>query len=285
VTVLLSGTGGDELFGGYRRHRLKHLLARLAWLPRSLAAAAVHWLADREQNRRTPGGERMLMIRKLLEARARPSFFDAYLSTIEPASPRLWSESLATGVDPAGVGAALYADLVAELGREPASSEEAAFAADHLYYLPDDLLLKEDRMTMGASVEGRVPFLDVALVEFAAALPLETRFDGLQGKRLLRRIARRHLPSHIVDRPKHGFSVPVVEWLRGPLRELAGDVFAGQGSGMFRMAELRRWNDLHRLGTDRSGPLWAALCFELWWTEVGSTSTGVRSVAGMGSIA
>jgi asparagine synthase (glutamine-hydrolysing) len=209
-------------------------------------------------------------LRKLLEARSRASYFDAYLSAFEPASPHRWSEGLAARVDPSAVGAVLRRELVAELEHEPTSPEEASFAADHLFYLPDDLLLKEDRMTMGASVEGRVPFLDVGLVEFAAALPLASRFEGWQGKRLLRRIARRHLPARIVDRPKHGFSVPTEDWLRGPLRELAGDVFAGAGSGVFRMDELRRWHDLHQRGVDRSGPLWAALCFELWWSRLGS---------------
>ncbi|MBI1797647.1 MAG: asparagine synthase (glutamine-hydrolyzing) [Candidatus Eisenbacteria bacterium] len=270
VTVLLSGTGGDEVFGGYRRYRLAALLRRMRWLPRRLAAAAARVLGDREQHRRTIGGERMIMVRKLLEARGRPTFFAGYLSTLEPASPARWAESLAVAADPARVGGALWIELITETGAAPGPEEAQAFAADHLYYLPDDLLLKEDRCTMGASVEGRVPYLDPALVSFAAGLPLASRFEGDAGKRVLRSLARRTLPAAIADRAKHGFAVPIEAWLRGPLADLAGDVFGGAGSGVFDMATLRAWHDQHRRGHDRAGALWAALAFELWWSTIGS---------------
>jgi asparagine synthase (glutamine-hydrolysing) len=277
VTVLLSGTGGDEVFGGYRRHRLGGLLRRVGWIPRGAASWGARQLADRNQHRRSRAGERMVMARKLLEARARGSFFDAYLSAFEPATAARWREAVTVAADPGAIGRALWGEMIAELGGAPESAEGIAFSVDHLYVLPDDLLLKEDRTTMGASVEGRVPYLDPPLVEFAAGLPLASRFEDGQGKRLLRHIARRLLPESIAARPKHGFSVPIEDWLRGPLRELAGDVFASEGSGVFRAAELRRWRDLHLKGTDRSGPLWAALCFELWWSRVASPSHAMNA--------
>jgi asparagine synthase (glutamine-hydrolysing) len=172
-------------------------------------------------------------------------------------------------LDPSRTAGALWEAMASELGRTPDSDEEAAFAADHLFYLPDDLLLKEDRTTMGASVEGRVPFLDPALVRYAAGLSLDSRMRGGEGKHLLRAIAARHLPADIAARRKHGFSVPIESWLRGPLMPLARDVFAGEGSGVFDPAMLRRWLDEHAAHRDRSGPLWAALSFELWWRTVG----------------
>jgi asparagine synthase (glutamine-hydrolysing) len=272
VTVLLSGTGGDEVFGGYRRYRMGSLLRRARIIPRALAGAGARALTERDQHRRTRAGERMVMVRKLLEARSRPRFIDAYLSAFEPAPPGRWAEALAVATDPAGVGRALMREIALEAGATPRSEEELAFTVDHLYYLPDDLLLKEDRTTMGASVEGRVPYLDHPLVEFAAGLSLASRLDGGNGKQLLRVLARRHLPPEISERPKHGFSVPIEDWLRGPLDTLVGDVFAGSGSGMFRMDVLRRWHEEHRARRDRSGPLWAALSFELWWSLVGSAS-------------
>ena len=220
------------------------------------------------------------MARKLLEARARGSFFDAYLSTLEPATPARWAESLAVRAEPARVGRSLWAELVGEVGCAPEGEAAISFTADHLYYLPDDLLLKEDRTTMGASVEGRVPYLDAPLVEFAADLPLGSRFDGDRGKRVLRELARRLLPAEVAERPKHGFSVPIEDWLRGPLDSLAGDVFAGPGSGVFHMDSLRRWHDQHRRRIDRSGALWTALIFELWWSEIGSASAGELADAG-----
>ncbi len=268
VTVLLSGTGGDELFGGYRRHRLAGMLRGLAPLPAALAGAGARWLSERDLHRRTAGGERVVMVRKLLEARARGRFFDAYLSAFEPSPPGRWREALRQDLAPGSVATRLEAELVTETGGWPAGRESLASTVDHLWYLPDDLLLKEDRTSMGASVEGRVPFLDDGLVRFAAGLPRHARFGDPQGKAVLRALARRVLPERLAARPKHGFSVPVEDWLRGPLDSLAGDVFAGAGSGVFRMDVLRRWHDEHRRHRDRSGPLWAALCFELWWREV-----------------
>jgi asparagine synthase (glutamine-hydrolysing) len=273
VTVVLSGTGADELFGGYRRHRLPGLLANLHWLPPSLARAGARVLGDRDQHRRTLAGERLVMARKLLEARGRGPFLAAYLSTLEPLRPAAWREATALDVDPTVVAGALAGEMAREFPAPPRSAAALGSAADHLWYLPDDLLLKEDRSTMGASVEGRVPYLDDALVRFAAALPISSRIEGATGKRILRRLAERVLPSEIVRRRKHGFSVPIEDWLRGPLDALAGDTFAGPGSGLFHMDVIRNWHQEHRRHRDRSGALWAALCFELWWREVATADT------------
>jgi asparagine synthase (glutamine-hydrolysing) len=162
----------------------------------------------------------------------------------------------------------LFELLVDELGRAPRGSEATAHASDLLFYLPDDLLLKEDRCCMSASVEGRVPFLDPALVRFGASLPSSLRAGPEGSKRLLRRIGRELLPADIAARPKHGFSVPVEDWLRGPLDGLMGDVVSEEGSGLFDPSVLRRWHAEHRAGRDRSGVLWRALVFELWWRQL-----------------
>jgi hypothetical protein len=228
-------------------------------------------MSDSDRHRSTASGQRWVLAGKLLEARGRESFLSAYLSTLEPAHPARWHAAAALEVDPAGVAGALLAEMSGELGRTPATPAVIATAADHLWYLPDDLLLKEDRTTMGASVEGRVPYLDDSLVRYAASLPASARTGG-PGKRVLRRLAERLLPAGIAARPKHGFSVPIEDWLRGPLRSLAGDTFAGEGSGLFRMDVLRRWLDEHGRHVDRAGALWAALSFELWWREVGTSN-------------
>src|SRR5262249_9500209 len=117
-------------------------------------------------------------------------------------------------------------------------------------------------------------------VRFAAGLPLDTRFGPDGGKQVLRTLARRHLPPDLARREKHGFSVPIEDWLRGPLASLARDVFAGAGSGVFRSDVLQRWLDEHEARRDRSGPLWAALCFELWWRTVGSARPQALAEAG-----
>ncbi|HTO92102.1 MAG TPA: asparagine synthase (glutamine-hydrolyzing) [Candidatus Sulfotelmatobacter sp.] len=282
VKVLLSGTGGDEVFGGYRRYRLGSLLRRIAWLPRSLAASAAGLLENRDQHRRTESAQRLVWLRKLLEARTRPDFFAGYLTMFEQARPSRMREGLASSwrdrARPELAAARIHPLLLEELGAEPAGGEATAFSTDFLFYLPDDLLLKEDRCCMGASVEGRVPYLDPSLVRFAATLTGELRRGPEGSKRLLRRIGRELLPAEIAARPKHGFTVPVEDWLRGPLDPLIGDLAASPGSGVFDRAVLRRWHAEHRAGRDRSGALWLALMFELWWREVGSGAGAVAPV-------
>jgi asparagine synthase (glutamine-hydrolysing) len=283
VKVLLSGTGGDEVFGGYRRYELGALLRRIAWLPRPVAALAARLLAERNQHRRTDAAERLVWLRKLLEARARPGFFDAYLSVFEPVEPERGRAALGAShrsrLARTAAADPLRAVMAAELGAMPVGEEATALSSDLLFYLPDDLLLKEDRCCMGASVEGRVPYLDPSLVSFAATLTPELRRGPEGSKRLLRRIGGQLLPREIAARRKHGFSVPIEDWLRGPLDGLVGDVFASAGSGLFEPAVLRRWHHEHRHGRDRSGGLWMALMFELWWREVAAPPASAARAA------
>jgi asparagine synthase (glutamine-hydrolysing) len=140
--------------------------------------------------------------------------------------------------------------------------------ADLRLWLPDDLLLKMDKMSMAASLEARVPLLDHPLVEWAARLPDRFKVRGLEGKVLLKRLARRWLPAEVVDRPKVGFTVPLSPWFRGPLRELLADTLlapACLGRGYYRPEVLRGYVDDHLAGRrDRARELWTLLTLELW---------------------
>ena len=97
-------------------------------------------------------------------------------------------------------------------------------ALDTLTYLPDDILTKVDRASMAVSVESRAPFLDLDVVEYAFNLPLKFKVNNNQSKWILRQILNRHIPKHLINRPKMGFGLPVDEWLRGPLREWADEI-------------------------------------------------------------
>jgi asparagine synthase (glutamine-hydrolysing) len=138
---------------------------------------------------------------------------------------------------------------------------------DAKVWLPDDLLIKADKMTMANALELRVPFLDHKLVEFAAALPDDRKLNG-SGKAILRQAMRGILPDAIIDRPKKGFPIPISSWLRGPLRQFTRDHLLSRGSacGSFldRSATARVVEEHCQGRADRSQEIWTLLVFELW---------------------
>jgi asparagine synthase (glutamine-hydrolysing) len=158
--------------------------------------------------------------------------------------------------------------------RRHTSPWEASVAVDLCFWLPDDLLVKVDRMTMAHSVEARAPFLDHVLVEKALRMPTRWKVDGNRGKIVLREFLRKALPAEvatrIADRRKHGFDVPLREWLKGPLRELAEDHFYGNSlreSGLIDIPYVQvLWRDFLANGGSVSfaRKIWLLLCFALW---------------------
>jgi asparagine synthase (glutamine-hydrolysing) len=255
VKMVLSGDGGDEAFAGYDRYLRFAKLEGLGGLrrPAGLALGAAGALLP---------GLRGFRLRRIGQ-RLRQRFPDSYLSGVALSRPE---QMLA---------------LLGEAGREGYASLHPLFDpndgrarldqvidADIRSYLLDDILVKLDRMSMAASIEGRAPLLDHRVVEFAVRLPLPMRVREGRGKYLLRKVARRWLPSSVMDKPKQGFAIPLPEWFRGRLGEMAADVFAVRAfreRGWVDPAQARRLLDLHRGGSeDQAEPLWQLLCLELW---------------------
>ena len=149
-------------------------------------------------------------------------------------------------------------------------------ATDVETYLPDDLLAKIDIATMAHSVEGRSPFLDHHLMEFAASIPMSLHADGNGGKVLLKRTLRNVLPNEILTRPKMGFGVPLARWFRDELRDLPSDILLDQRSldrNYFRRAEIEGLIREHRdAKADHSLRLWVLVQLELWHREVLETA-------------
>jgi asparagine synthase (glutamine-hydrolysing) len=255
ITVVLSGEGADEILGGYGIYR--RMLALDQIYQRSPASSLAPWLArltpsealrhyvrmsgqpletryrgvsrgfGTEGKRRLVGEDRVKRSERQLQ-----EIFGGYFDAVQKASP---------------LNRMLYVDTKV--------------------WLPDDLLIKADKMTMANALELRVPFLDHKLVEFAAALPDDCKLNG-SGKAILRQAMRGVLPDAIIDRPKKGFPIPIGSWLRGPLRQFTRDHLLTRHSACSSYLDpdaLARVVNEHDQGRgDRSQEIWTLLVFELW---------------------
>lgn len=271
VTVSLSGDAGDELFCGYNRYLLtQRLWRRLSAVPaplRVMAARGITTLSPAAWDsvaHLIPGGERWSMLGDklhkgagVLASRSVDQLYLGMVSHLE--HPADW---VIDGHEPATCLTSLRPDL------EGMGEVEQMMLLDAISYLPDDILAKVDRAGMGVSLEGRVPFLDHRVVEFAWRLPLDYKLREGQSKWPLRQVLYRHVPRELIDRPKMGFGVPLHDWLRGPLRDWAEELLDEgrlQREGYFYPAPVRRmW--LEHLSGKRNwvARLWCVLMFQAW---------------------
>jgi len=265
VTVALSGDGGDEILAGYSRHylqRLEHRLRALllgtvgtgivssigAWLPPVKGKETLKKLGmtpDRAYAYKhssslfTPEYKRDLYSADLY----------ASCETFDPSAPFRFYYNRCESLDP--LDKALYVDLKT--------------------YLADDILVKVDRMSMAHALEVRAPLLDHKLLEFTATIPSSLKLKGHTTKYLLKEVMRKHLPSRVFTRPKHGFTMPVGEWLKGPLRGMVEECLfspRARQRGLFHPKAVQSLWSSHLSGKqDASHKLWMLLMFELWHRE------------------
>ena len=275
VTVALTGDGGDELFGGYAHYFwVRNVLRWNRRLPapvRSLLARALKTvpvpLWDRLQGLFQPLLGRRFQLTRLGEKMHK-------LALILP-------ETEVTSLYRQIISHWPRAETVVKGSQDPPfppglAAPETAFPdperfmmfTDSVMYLPDDILTKVDRASMAVGLEVRVPLLDHRVYELAWRLPLDYRVGGGVTKRLLRRVLYRHLPRALVDRPKMGFSIPLAAWLRGPLKDWAGDLLEParlREEGIFDWKAVQvKWEE-HRTGKREWGALlWDVLMFQAW---------------------
>lgn len=265
VKVCVSGDGGDEALAGYRRYafhsaeeRIRHLvpraLRRAVFGPAAGLYPKLDW-APRFLRAKTTFSE--------LALDPADAYFD--ICAMLPGDQRL---ALYSGDMTGALGGYQPRDLVRHLfAKVPAwSALQQAQYCDINLYLPGDILVKVDRASMANSLEVRAPLLDHELMSWAFALPDRVKLAGGQGKAILKKAMEPFLPADLLYRPKQGFSVPMTEWLRGPLRTLVTNLPASEAlksAGMFDMRAIESLGRAHLSGRrDHAKSLWLLLVFE-----------------------
>ena len=268
VTVALSGDGGDETFGGYDFRYIPHALegrAR-AFLPGTVGRHSARWLAG--QWPRSAALPRALRLGTVLDnlSRTPQESYYADLCFLKPAGARAL-----LGMTPTRdfTDTAVYDAVTAPYLRCPSASPvQRAQYADLKVYLPNDVLVKVDRMSMLHGLEVRSPLLDRRIVELAFRIPTATKMPALRAKHLLKTLARTRLPERISTLPKRGFTAPVGEWIgRTHAGTFRADVLDSPGaiSTWFDQRLVRTMFDEHRRGrADHSHALWAVWMFARW---------------------
>ncbi|MFY9514105.1 MAG: XrtA/PEP-CTERM system amidotransferase [Rubrivivax sp.] len=265
VTVALSGDGGDETFGGYRRYRLHMMEERMrAALPEGVRRPLFGLLG--RVYPKADWAPRMFRAKTTFEGMARTSV-EAYFHSMslirEPLRSQLYSNQLKSQLG--GYSAKDVFDRHA--ARADTDDPLALIQYIDLHtYLVGDINTKVDRASMAHSLEVREPLMDHPLVEWAATLPSHFKLNGGNGKHFMKKALESRLPDDVLYRPKMGFSVPLARWFRGPLRErVRSSLLQGPmiEQGWLQGAVVRRLVDEHQSGQrDHSTPLWSLLMFD-----------------------
>ena len=258
VTVSLSGEGGDEVFGGYRRYfegqRVLRTFGRVPGPLRRAIGRGISAIPPRRWDRllawRQPqAGTQMTKLARVLSARSLDDFYWDVVSHWPPevvpnaSAPALPTTKLAHPV-------------------------ERMMLLDQLTYLPDDILAKVDRASMAASLEAREPLLDHRVIELAWSFPPEMKVRGGTGKKILRDVLHRYVPRELIDRPKMGFKVPIDSWLTGPLRGWAEDLLDEKRmreQGLLNVPAVHAvWGDFVAGRARQQDQIWAVLMLQAW---------------------
>ena len=265
VKVILSGVGGDELFGGYRRYFNIGLNRWWHRIPHALRQGVIAPLLGALPEDRN---HRILNYVRLAKGFVRTAELppgEQYGAMMRVLAPELLNQSSRSALDVLRP----FTDTLADC--------DASDLLDRVMYvdlktsLPEQLLLLTDKMSMACSIEVRVPYLDYRVVEFAARIPVEYKLRGLELRHIQRRAFHNRLPEAVLNRRKRGFGAPVGAWLRGGLREMIDDLLSSsrlQQQGLFDVAQVRALVDGHmERRIDGTDGLLALLTFQLWQQE------------------
>jgi asparagine synthase (glutamine-hydrolysing) len=282
VTVALSGDGGDEVFGGYKRYRTATSVLRFhGMVPgavRRSAARAFHTFGEDRLHaiymsleERLPKAMHLANPSRQLKRALRLLQTDNDVRSVYQPLVAAWAEADTLVARP------LAPELVSADLAEQLSPLRALMLTDLTTYLPDDVLVKVDRASMAASLEVRSPILDHRIVEWSWSLPDNLVMSRGGGKVLLKKLLNQFLPD-VPDRPKMGFAVALDDWLRQPLREWAEDLLCHdrlRADGIFNADAIERvWKRHVSRQSDEQLTLWPILMFQSWRHAGASTPVG-----------
>jgi asparagine synthase (glutamine-hydrolysing) len=261
VKVTLTGDGGDELFAGYERFAAAQLAENYSRTPHFLQNIAKRLLGSLPES--TSYRNFVRRARRFVDSAALP-LNERYLHWVGIFSSELISDLL---VDRSDFNPVAHFQTYFDSGQETDLIGEL-LSVNMKTYLPGDLLVKTDRMTMANSLEARCPFLDQHLAEFAAGIPSKLKLKGMTTKYILKRALQGIVPDEIIHRKKHGFGVPVGRWFRTNLKRYLHETLLSPEAlqrGYFHESPLRRLINEHQSGKrDHGHRLWALLTLEIW---------------------
>jgi asparagine synthase (glutamine-hydrolysing) len=270
VKVVLSGDGGDELFGGYDAYQAQALAVRLGWMGEALIPAIAGVAAALPPTEKKKG-----LVNKIKRfsagAATAPADLGHYRWMIylgSRAKARLYNAGLRDALRSHDVYAPVR-EALARFGQDDVLNRQ--LYADLSLYLADDILVKVDRMSMATSLETRAPFLDGDLMELAFSMPGHLKIRNGERKWILKRAMRGVLPESILSRRKEGFSIPIKNWLRRELKPLMRDLLSPgrvAARGLFDAKEVTALVDAHVAGRENHAhTLFPLMVFERWATE------------------
>lgn len=262
IKVVLTGDGGDEVFGGYRRYTAYQQALKLSRVPllSGVLSPISRALGPILHDPRFP---RMAEVVWALHQRSPDAYGELFCGAYFP------SRSLLEICTPEFLAATAEADAVKFISRfmNGRSDLPQAMLFDLVSYLPDDLNVKMDRATMAFGLEARAPFLDQDLVTWTLTLPLQQKLSHGKTKVALKRALKGIVPDAVLNRPKRGFQVPLSSWFRGSLAGLVAERILSQGSPLHRFiqrAALERLVADNARGSDHGNRLWMLLTLATW---------------------
>ena len=273
IKVALSGDGGDELMGGYNRYRWSNRVEKLkSLIPAPIVRAGGNILQNTpapildqlgrllpKHTRQSDLGLKLQKLGYIMEARDSDTSYSRLISQ--------WQRP-ETGL----INKQIFENKIKTSVTHFSDPTHKMMLLDSCNYLPDDILVKVDRASMAASIEGRIPFLDHRLIELCWTLPSHFKTNKDTGKLLMRDLLFDYVPRSLIERPKSGFAVPLDSWLRGNLREWAEDLIsekALEDVGVFDVKKIRSVWAEHLSGKhNRQYQLWGPLMFQAWAKEM-----------------